>query len=94
MKRALIISLMWVSFSLPLFGHRTITVDLNGAADFTEIQPAIDDPIEDGDTVLVKPGDYVDHRADQLQPAARFGRSQQSTGQKSYRSLYLKEQAQ
>ena len=69
MKRALIISLMWVSFSLPLFGHRTITVDLNGAADFTEIQPAIEDPIEDGDTVLVKPGDYVDHRADRLQPA-------------------------
>ena len=35
-----------------------ITVDLNGSAEFTAIQPAID-AAADGDTVLVKPGEYV-----------------------------------
>ena len=36
----------------------TLTVDLNGGADYTDIQTAID-AAADGDTVLVKPGEYV-----------------------------------
>ena len=36
----------------------TLTVDLNGGADYTDIQAAID-AAADGDTVLVKPGEYV-----------------------------------
>ncbi len=36
----------------------TLTVDLNGGADYTDIQSAID-AAADGDTVLVKPGEYV-----------------------------------
>ena len=36
----------------------TLTVDLNGGADYTDIQAAIDAAV-DGDTVLVKPGEYV-----------------------------------
>jgi len=36
----------------------TLTVDLNGGADYTEIQSAIDAAV-DGDTVLVKPGEYL-----------------------------------
>ena len=36
----------------------TIVVDLNGGGDFTEIQPAID-AARDGDTVLVRPGEYI-----------------------------------
>jgi parallel beta-helix repeat protein len=36
----------------------TLTVDLNGGADFTDIQSAID-AAADGETVLVKPGEYV-----------------------------------
>ena len=36
----------------------TLTVDLNGGADYTDIQAAID-AAKDGDTVLVKPGEYV-----------------------------------
>jgi hypothetical protein len=43
--------------SLSCFGA-TLTVDLIGGADYTEIQPAID-AAADGDTVLVKPGEYV-----------------------------------
>ncbi len=36
----------------------TLTVDLNGGADYTEIQSAVD-AAADGDNVLVKPGEYV-----------------------------------
>ena len=36
----------------------TLTVDLNGGGDYTDIQSAID-AAADGDTVLVKPGEYV-----------------------------------
>jgi hypothetical protein len=36
----------------------TLTVDLNGGADYTDIQSAID-AAADGDTVIVKPGEYV-----------------------------------
>ena len=40
------------------FPAATLTVDLNGGADYTDIQSAID-AAKDGDTVLVKPGEYV-----------------------------------
>src|SRR5512136_1314810 len=43
------------SSSLPA---ATLTVDLIGGADYTDIQSAID-AAADGDTVLVKPGEYV-----------------------------------
>ena len=36
----------------------TLTVDLNGTGQYTDIQSAIDSAA-DGDTVLVKPGEYV-----------------------------------
>ncbi len=36
----------------------TLTVDLNGGSDYTDIQPAID-AAADGDTVLVMLGEYV-----------------------------------
>src|SRR5512143_3537222 len=36
----------------------TLTVDLNGGADYADIQSAID-AAADGDTVRVKPGEYV-----------------------------------
>jgi len=36
----------------------TLTVDLKGGADYTDIQSAID-AAADGDAVLVKPGEYV-----------------------------------
>ena len=39
-------------------GAATIVVDPGGGGDFTEIQPAID-AAADGDTVLVKSGEYV-----------------------------------
>lgn len=45
-----------VSGSLLLAG--TITVDPSGGGDFSAIQPALD-AAADGDTVLVKPGEYV-----------------------------------
>lgn len=40
------------------FARATITVDLHGGADYTEIQPALD-AASDGETVLVRPGEYV-----------------------------------
>ena len=58
MKRAVCVSLLWLGSPLPLFGQRTITFDLNGGGDFTDIQTAIDEA-EDGDTVLVGAGEYV-----------------------------------
>ena len=36
----------------------TIIVDFNGTGDYTEIQPALD-AAEDGDDVVVKPGEYL-----------------------------------
>ena len=39
-------------------GAATIIVDPSGGGDFIEIQPAID-AAQNGDTVLVKPGEYV-----------------------------------
>ena len=44
-------------FALPLRAA-TITVDSTGGGDFATIQAAID-AAKDGDTVLVKPGEYV-----------------------------------
>ena len=41
-----------------LVSAATLTVDLNGGADYTDIQSAID-AAADGDMVLVKPGEYV-----------------------------------
>ena len=46
-----------LTFSSVCFAQ-TIMVDLNGGGDYTEIQSAIDAAV-DGDTVLVKPGEYV-----------------------------------
>lgn len=43
-------------------GHAaTIVVDPNGGGDFAEIQPAVD-AAADGDTVLLKPGEYIVQR--------------------------------
>ena len=39
-------------------GAATIIVDRNGGADFTQVQPAID-AAADGDTVVVRAGEYV-----------------------------------
>ena len=72
MKRAACIPLLWMAFSLPVFA-KTITVDLNGGGDFTEIQAAID-AAGDGDTVLVAAGEYVHHGADRFQPDSSGGR--------------------
>jgi 7,8-dihydropterin-6-yl-methyl-4-(beta-D-ribofuranosyl)aminobenzene 5'-phosphate synthase len=47
-----------VSFAATSATAATLTVDLNGGADYTDIQSAID-AAKDGDTVLVKPGEYV-----------------------------------
>jgi parallel beta-helix repeat protein len=51
---SLCVSLVVTAISLPA----TLTVDLSGSADFTDLQSAID-AAADGDTVLVKPGEYV-----------------------------------
>ena len=54
----------WILSAVAVFGlvvpamAATLTVDLNGGADYTDIQAAID-AAADGDTVLVKPGEYV-----------------------------------
>jgi len=40
------------------FAADTLVVDLNGTGQYTDIQSAID-AAADGDTVLVKPGEYV-----------------------------------
>ena len=62
MNMKLCIPLMCTLYSLPAFGQRTIVVDLEGGGDFTEIQPAIH-AAQDGNTVLVNPGEYVTTRA-------------------------------
>ena len=54
----LIVALSSAFLLCPPCAAATITVDLDGAADYSEIQPAID-AAQDGDTVLVKPGEYV-----------------------------------
>ena len=47
-----------IALGVPSFcSAATIIVDPSGAGDFTEIQPAID-AAEDGDVVLVRPGEY------------------------------------
>ncbi len=53
MKRCL--SLLFVA---AVGNAASFTVDLNGSGDFTEIQQAVDAAVT-GDTVLVKPGEYV-----------------------------------
>ena len=53
MARVLVYSAFWTTCSAA-----TITVDLSGGADFTDIQSAID-AAKDGDSVLVKAGEYV-----------------------------------
>ena len=57
MKRAVCIALLCMGFWVPVVA-KTITVDLNGGGDFTEIQPAID-AATDGATVLVQAGECV-----------------------------------
>ena len=51
---------LFVSAVLPASAiyAETLVVDLNGDGDFTEIQPALD-AAQDGDTVLVRAGEYV-----------------------------------
>ena len=50
-------ALAWALGASPCLAA-TITVDIGGGSDHTSIQPAID-AAQDGDTVLVKPGEYV-----------------------------------
>ena len=57
MKTTILGLVLAVGLTVPALG-REIVVDLNGGAEFTEIQAAID-AAADGDTVLVKPGEYV-----------------------------------
>jgi hypothetical protein len=54
-----ITTITFALLALPVLSHSaTLTVDLNGGADYTDIQTAID-AAKDGDTVLVEPGEYV-----------------------------------
>ncbi len=57
MKTTILGLVLAAALTVPALG-REIVVDLNGGGDFTEIQPAID-AAEDGDTVLVRSGEYV-----------------------------------
>ncbi len=52
------LTVMSASAVAVLLHAATLTVDLNGGADYTDIQSAID-AAGDGGTVLVKPGEYV-----------------------------------
>jgi hypothetical protein len=56
--RGVIVAIGVIVFSSSALVAATLTVDLNGGADYTDIQSAIDEAV-DGDTVLVKPGEYV-----------------------------------
>ena len=49
---------VWTAVLGTLGNAAILTVDLNGGVDYTDIQPAID-AAKDGDTVLVKPREYV-----------------------------------
>jgi pectin methylesterase-like acyl-CoA thioesterase len=53
-----IIGFLCTALSMAVLSAATLTVDLGGAGDFTDIQSAID-AARDGDSVLVKPGEYV-----------------------------------
>ena len=58
MRNGIVLSTAVVlGLAVPAMGA-TLTVDLAGGADYTDIQSAID-AATDGDTVLVKPGEYV-----------------------------------
>ena len=57
MKTTILGLVLAAGLAVPALG-REIVVDLNGGGNFTEIQAAIN-TAEDGDTVLVKPGEYV-----------------------------------
>jgi hypothetical protein len=57
MRRALFGFVAAWAFATSCFGD-TLTVDLNGGADHTDIQSAID-AAKDGDAAIVKPGEYV-----------------------------------
>ena len=56
--RGLSSGLAGILIASSLSGAATITVDLWGGADFTEIWPAME-AAGDGDTVLVRPGEYI-----------------------------------
>ena len=53
-----VLAATWVLWAHAGARGATIVVDPGGGGDFREIQPAID-VAADGDTVLVKPGEYV-----------------------------------
>ncbi len=57
MRYERILSALAFGLAVPI-SAATLTVDLNGGADYTDIQSAIN-AAADGDTVLVKPGEYV-----------------------------------
>lgn len=57
MGRRLLAVLLLLSLAPPCLGD-TIVVDITGSGDYTAIQPALN-AAREGDTVLVKPGEYV-----------------------------------
>lgn len=51
-----------INFLLNIHYPNTITVDINGTGDYTEIQDAIDDPnVIDSDIIMVYPGTYEEN---------------------------------
>ena len=60
LKNCLIISIFLLGMACTTAAGRTIYVDNDGPADFNTIQAAIDDS-NNGDTIIVKPGLYMEH---------------------------------
>jgi len=60
LKACLLLSIFFLGMSYTAAAGRTIYVDNDGPADFNTIQAAIDDS-NNGDTIIVKPGLYMEH---------------------------------